>query len=113
MSTKYLQKVATESTRFYICFRPCNCVTSFLPAFPVFVTFTYIGAALNAIRCVRDRMPSSVRCGLAHSRCLVVEDSMVGLRAAKAAQMRCLITYTSSTVQEDFYAEVCPHQKLL
>lgn len=43
--------------------------------------------------------------GLAASRCLVIEDSMVGLRAAKAAQMRCLITYTASTAQEDFYAE--------
>jgi hypothetical protein len=36
---------------------------------------------------------------------------MVGLRAAKAAQMRCLITYTSSTVQEDFYGEVCSNRK--
>jgi hypothetical protein len=38
---------------------------------------------------------------------------MVGLRAAKAAQMRCLITYTTSTVQEDFYAEVCKRKRLL
>eukprot|EP00568_Trieres_chinensis_P011072 CAMPEP_0183294642 /NCGR_PEP_ID=MMETSP0160_2-20130417/2897_1 /TAXON_ID=2839 ORGANISM="Odontella Sinensis, Strain Grunow 1884" /NCGR_SAMPLE_ID=MMETSP0160_2 /ASSEMBLY_ACC=CAM_ASM_000250 /LENGTH=341 /DNA_ID=CAMNT_0025455995 /DNA_START=59 /DNA_END=1084 /DNA_ORIENTATION=+ len=31
--------------------------------------------------------------------------SMVGLRAAKGAGMKCLITYTSSTASEDFYAE--------
>ena len=36
-------------------------------------------------------------------RCVVVEDSAVGLRAAKAAGMRCLITYTASTTNEDFY----------
>lgn len=39
------------------------------------------------------------------SRCVVVEDSMVGLRAAKGAGMKCLITYTSSTAGEDFYGE--------
>jgi len=37
------------------------------------------------------------------TRCVVVEDSAVGLRAAKAAGMRCLITYTASTTAEDFY----------
>lgn len=39
------------------------------------------------------------------SKCVVVEDSMVGLRAAKGAGMKCLITYTSSTAGEDFYGE--------
>ena len=39
------------------------------------------------------------------SKCVVVEDSLVGLRAAKGAGMRCLITYTSSTESEDFYGE--------
>ena len=37
------------------------------------------------------------------TRCVVVEDSAVGLRAAKAANMRCLVTYTESTTGEDFY----------
>jgi len=35
--------------------------------------------------------------------CVVVEDSMVGLKAAKGAGMKCLITYTKSTEREDFY----------
>jgi len=39
------------------------------------------------------------------SRCVVVEDSMVGLRAAKGANMKCVITYTKSTEGEDFYGE--------
>jgi len=39
----------------------------------------------------------------AATKCVVVEDSAVGLRAAKAAGMRCLITYTASTTSEDFY----------
>jgi HAD superfamily hydrolase (TIGR01509 family) len=38
-------------------------------------------------------------------KCVVVEDSMVGLRAAKSAGMNCIITYTSSTENEDFYGE--------
>jgi len=37
--------------------------------------------------------------------CVVVEDSLIGLRAAKAAGMKCVITYTSSTASVDFYGE--------
>ena len=33
----------------------------------------------------------------------MVEDSIVGLRAAKSAGMRCVITYTEQTEGEDFY----------
>jgi len=36
-------------------------------------------------------------------KCVVIEDSAVGLRAAKSANMRCIITYTDSTAAEDFY----------
>lgn len=43
--------------------------------------------------------------GMAASQCVVIEDSLVGLRAAKGANMKCLITYTSSTESQDFYAE--------
>ena len=45
------------------------------------------------------------RLGIDPSKCVVVEDSTIGLRAAKGAGMRCLITYTSSTEKEDFYGE--------
>lgn len=38
-------------------------------------------------------------------RCVVIEDSLVGLRAATAANMKCIITYTSSTASADFYGE--------
>jgi HAD superfamily hydrolase (TIGR01509 family) len=44
------------------------------------------------------------RLGLPANKCVVVEDSLVGLRAAVGANMRCLITYTSSTASVDFYA---------
>ena len=44
------------------------------------------------------------RLGLSADKCVVVEDSMVGLRAAKAAGMKCVITYTPQTDKEDFYA---------
>lgn len=36
------------------------------------------------------------------SRCVVVEDSRIGLQAAKAAGMRCLVTTSSYTKDEDF-----------
>ena len=36
---------------------------------------------------------------------VVIEDSLVGLRAAKGAGMKCIITYTESTKDEDFYGE--------
>ena len=40
-------------------------------------------------------------------RCVVIEDSIVGLRAAKGAGMRCIVTYTASTENEDFYSLGC------
>lgn len=50
--------------------------------------------------CGRRRCP-----GLPADRCVVIEDSLVGLRAAKAAGMRCVVTYTASTKDQDFFAE--------
>ena len=47
---------------------------------------------------------AAARLGLASTACVVVEDSMVGLRAAKSAGMKCVITYTPQTEAEDFYA---------
>ena len=35
----------------------------------------------------------------------MVEDSLVGLRAAVRANMKCIITYTPSTANQDFYGE--------
>ena len=35
-------------------------------------------------------------------RCVVVEDSFIGLQAARAAGMRCIITTSSYTQNEDF-----------
>jgi len=48
----------------------------------------------------RDQLSS-----LPATSCVVVEDSSVGLKAAKAAGMRCIITYTESTAAEDFYGK--------
>lgn len=45
------------------------------------------------------------RLGMTADQCVVVEDSLVGLRAAVSANMNCIITYTSSTADQDFYAE--------
>mmetsp|Transcript_12855 Transcript_12855/g.26651 ORF Transcript_12855/g.26651 Transcript_12855/m.26651 type:complete len:319 (+) Transcript_12855:114-1070(+) len=40
---------------------------------------------------------------LAPEKCVVIEDSLIGLKAAKGANMQCVITYTSSTASVDFY----------
>lgn len=40
--------------------------------------------------------------GVAPENCLVVEDSVIGLKAASGAGMACIISYTSSTSNQDF-----------
>ncbi|XP_024021939.1 haloacid dehalogenase-like hydrolase domain-containing protein At4g39970 [Morus notabilis] len=40
--------------------------------------------------------------GLSGKGCIVVEDSVIGLQAATSAGMSCVITYTSSTADQDF-----------
>ena len=47
------------------------------------------------------------RLGVDPARCVVIEDSIVGLKAAKGAGMRCIVTYTTSTENEDFYSLGC------
>eukprot|EP00741_Cyanophora_paradoxa_P018033 tig00021037_g17413.t1 len=42
------------------------------------------------------------RLGVPPERCVVIEDSRIGLLAAKAAGMRCCITYTHYTHDQDF-----------
>lgn len=37
------------------------------------------------------------------AECFVIEDSTIGLKAATGAGMRCMITYTSSTEDQDFH----------
>ncbi|KAL7548960.1 hypothetical protein ACHAWF_012246 [Thalassiosira exigua] len=47
------------------------------------------------------------RLGVDPARCVVIEDSAIGVRAAKGAGMRCVVTYTSSTANEPFYSLGC------
>ena len=42
------------------------------------------------------------RLGVDPSRCMVIEDSMIGLAAARGAGMRCIITCHSGTVAQSF-----------
>ena len=48
---------------------------------------------------------ASQKLGVKPENCVVIEDSIVGLKAAKAAGMKCIITYTDSTKKEDFYGQ--------
>ncbi|XP_004289309.1 PREDICTED: haloacid dehalogenase-like hydrolase domain-containing protein At4g39970 [Fragaria vesca subsp. vesca] len=47
-------------------------------------------------------LTAAKRLGISASDCLVVEDSVIGLQAATKAGMSCVISYTSSTADQDF-----------
>ncbi|XP_020195101.1 haloacid dehalogenase-like hydrolase domain-containing protein At4g39970 [Aegilops tauschii subsp. strangulata] len=50
--------------------------------------------------------------GLESKNCLVVEDSVIGLQAAKGAGMSCIITYTPSTANQDFKDAIATYPDL-
>ena len=45
-------------------------------------------------------------------RCIVVEDSLIGLQAARDAGMKCVITHTPSTASQDFTGAVAIYPEL-
>ncbi|KAK9284753.1 hypothetical protein L1049_023930 [Liquidambar formosana] len=47
-------------------------------------------------------LTAAKKLGVSEKDCLVVEDSVIGLQAATKAGMSCVITYTSSTANQDF-----------
>lgn len=47
---------------------------------------------------------AAAQVGVEPTRCIVVEDSLIGVQAAVAAGMTCIVTYTGSTQGVDFYA---------
>ncbi|KAJ0647535.1 putative phosphoglycolate phosphatase-like, domain 2, HAD superfamily [Helianthus annuus] len=50
--------------------------------------------------------------GVSEKACLVVEDSVIGLQAATKAGMSCVITYTSSTAEQDFTDAIAKYPDL-
>lgn len=52
------------------------------------------------------------RLGVSEKDCLVVEDSIIGLQAATQAGMSCVITYTSSTADQDFSDAIATYPDL-
>ncbi|KAE8801544.1 haloacid dehalogenase-like hydrolase domain-containing protein [Hordeum vulgare] len=50
--------------------------------------------------------------GIESKNCLVVEDSVIGLQAAKGAGMSCIITYTPSTSNQDFKDAIATYPDL-
>ncbi|KAH6822585.1 Haloacid dehalogenase-like hydrolase superfamily protein [Perilla frutescens var. hirtella] len=52
------------------------------------------------------------RLGVSEKDCLVVEDSVIGLQAATGAGMSCVISYTSSTANQDFKEAVALYPDL-
>ncbi|KAJ1268941.1 hypothetical protein BS78_07G171800 [Paspalum vaginatum] len=57
-------------------------------------------------------MTASKKLGLESKNCLVVEDSVIGLLAAKGAGMSCIITYTPSTAKQDFKDAIATYPDL-
>ncbi|KAI9072112.1 hypothetical protein K1719_015027 [Acacia pycnantha] len=47
-------------------------------------------------------LTASKKLGVSEKDCLVIEDSVIGLQAATKAGMSCVVTYTSSTADQDF-----------
>ncbi|XP_064944123.1 haloacid dehalogenase-like hydrolase domain-containing protein At4g39970 isoform X1 [Musa acuminata AAA Group] len=50
--------------------------------------------------------------GLQARNCLVIEDSVIGLQATSGAGMSCIITYTSSTANQDFSDAIATYPDL-
>ncbi|KAL6859064.1 hypothetical protein ACP4OV_018066 [Aristida adscensionis] len=55
---------------------------------------------------------STQKLGVESKNCLVVEDSVIGLLAAKGAGMSCIITYTPSTAKQDFKDAIATYPDL-
>uniref|UniRef100_A0A7C8ZX72 Sugar-terminal-phosphatase n=1 Tax=Opuntia streptacantha TaxID=393608 RepID=A0A7C8ZX72_OPUST len=52
------------------------------------------------------------RLGVSEKDCLVVEDSVIGLQAATQAGMPCIVSYTSSTANQDFSDAIATYPDL-
>ncbi|XP_039125741.1 haloacid dehalogenase-like hydrolase domain-containing protein At4g39970 [Dioscorea cayenensis subsp. rotundata] len=57
-------------------------------------------------------LTASQKLGVLGKNCLVVEDSVIGLQAATGAGMPCIITYTSSTANQDFKDAIATYPDL-
>ncbi|PQM33310.1 haloacid dehalogenase-like hydrolase domain-containing protein [Prunus yedoensis var. nudiflora] len=57
-------------------------------------------------------LTASKKLGIPEKDCLVVEDSVIGLQAATKAGMSCVITYTSSTADQDFKDAIATYPDL-
>lgn len=55
---------------------------------------------------------ASKKLGVSEKDCLVVEDSVIGLQAATKAGMQCVITYTTSTANQDFKEAIATYPDL-
>ncbi|KAH7673749.1 HAD hydrolase subfamily IA protein, partial [Dioscorea alata] len=57
-------------------------------------------------------LTASQKLGVLGKNCLVVEDSVIGLQAATRAGMPCIVTYTSSTANQDFKDAIATYPDL-
>ncbi|KAI3434197.1 uncharacterized protein J3R85_006648 [Psidium guajava] len=57
-------------------------------------------------------LTAAKKLGVSETECLVVEDSVIGLQAATGAGMSCVISYTSSTANQDFKEAIATYPDL-
>lgn len=55
---------------------------------------------------------ASEKLGIAPQRCVVIEDSLIGLEAALGASMSCIITHTESTKDQEFLGALGVYSEL-
>eukprot|EP00752_Nemacystus_decipiens_P004920 g4478.t1 len=55
---------------------------------------------------------ASEKLGVPPERCMVIEDSLIGLEAALGARMNCVITYTGSTKNQNFAGSLSVYPEL-
>ncbi|CAM9905890.1 unnamed protein product [Pylaiella littoralis] len=55
---------------------------------------------------------ASEKLGVPPERCMVIEDSLIGLEAALGAKMNCVITHTASTASQDFTGSLSTYSEL-
>eukprot|EP00271_Cylindrocystis_brebissonii_P009446 TRINITY_DN2428_c0_g1_i4.p1 TRINITY_DN2428_c0_g1~~TRINITY_DN2428_c0_g1_i4.p1 ORF type:complete len:156 (+),score=14.77 TRINITY_DN2428_c0_g1_i4:189-656(+) len=81
---------------------------AFCPSLSIAIDSPLAPSSLPVLQATASGSPTSLgmysRCTVLSSSCVVVEDSHIGLTAAKAAGMTCVVTKSGYTGDEDFSA---------
>ena len=80
------------------------------------MSFTFLNVAGDDVKLKKPDpsiyITAAEKLGVQSQNCLVVEDSVIGLQAAKGAGMSCIITYTPSTANQNFSDAIATYPDL-